>query len=221
MAESEKKIVSLDTQVELKAASIRDEEARVKHLLDTSEALKASLEEKTEEVTQLGKAYNALKAEHETFQQRFSSKQELLQTLQTGLADSANTSGGGYLGQLADAQAQVVQAQTEEEQLKRQASLVERELADAKGRWKKVEREASDGAKAVEKGKQDVEKLKKTLSGMNWSEEKEGQAAGALRAARDEVRALSEVCGLFHIIFFPKLILDGRNVMGSDNACLI
>lgn len=174
-------------------ASIRDEESRVKSLLDMAETLKASLAEKTDEVAQLDKAYKALKTEHEAFHQRFTSKQELLQTLQTGLADSANTSGGGYLGQLADAQARVVQAQTEEEQLKRQTVIVERELADAKGRWKKVEREASDGAKAVEKGKADVEKLKRTLSGMNWSEEKEAQAAGALRAARDEVRALTEV----------------------------
>ncbi|KIM19352.1 hypothetical protein M408DRAFT_245167, partial [Serendipita vermifera MAFF 305830] len=192
VAESEKKIVSLDTQIELKTASIRDEEARVKTLLDTAETLKTSVAEKTDEVAELDKAYKALKAEHEAFQQKYQSKQELLQTLQTGLADSANTSGGGYLGQLADAQARVVQAQTEEEQLKRQASIIEKELADARSRYKKVEREAGDGAKAVEKGKQDVEKLKRTLAGMHWSEEKETQAAGALRAARDEVRALTE-----------------------------
>jgi len=198
VAESEKKIVSLDTQVELKQASIRDEEARVATLQANLSTLQNSLEAKTLESTQLQNTYSTLKASHEAFQAKFASKQELLQTLQTGLADSANTSGGGYLGQLADANARVVQAQTEEEQLKRQCTLVERELTDARGRWKAVEREAGEGKARLERGKKEVEQLERRVKVMGWSEEKEKESSTALKAARDEMRALNEVRISFH-----------------------
>ncbi|KAG8828897.1 Structural maintenance of chromosomes protein 2, partial [Serendipita sp. 399] len=192
VAEAEKKIVSLDTQVELKQAFIRDEEARAQSLAAASEELEAGLGEKSREVEEIKTSYEKLKGQHESFQQRFNSKQELLQTLQTGLADAANTSGGGYLGQLADTKARIVQAQTEEEQIRRQLSIVEKDLAEAQARWKKVEKEASDGAKTIEKGKQAVEKLRRDLSGMKWSDEKDATFASSIKNAREEVRSLSE-----------------------------
>jgi structural maintenance of chromosome 2 len=199
VAECEKKIVSLDTQVELKQASIRDEESRIESLKQTAKELEAELEAKAKEVEDVNGAYARMKSQHEIAQQKFNSNQELLQTLQTGLADSANTSGGGYLGQLADAKARIVQAETEEEQIRRQVMLVEKELAEMQAKWKKVEKEASDGAKSVERGKQELEKLKVNFSKMNWSEEKDANSAATLRKARDEVRALTEVCGFIFI----------------------
>ncbi|KAG8855444.1 Structural maintenance of chromosomes protein 2 [Serendipita sp. 411] len=192
VAEAEKKIVSLDTQVELKQASIRDEEARAQSLATASEELEAGVEAKSKEVEEIKGIYEKQKNQHDGFQQRFNSKQELLQTLQTGLADAANTSGGGYLGQLADAKARIVQAQTEEEQVRRQVSIVEKDFGDAQVRWKKVEREASDGAKTIEKGKQAVEKLKRDLAGMKWNEEKDSAFTSSIKNAREEVRSLTE-----------------------------
>lgn len=192
VAEFEKKIVSLDTQVELKQASIRDEESRAANLKEAALELETGLAAKIEEVEEVNNKYNMMKTQHDTFQQKYQSNQELLQSLQTGLSDGANSSGGGYLGQLAETKARIVQAETEEEQIRRQAALVERELADAQGRWKKVEKEASDGAKTIEKGKQDVEKLKRSLAGMNWSDEKETNLASSLKKARDALKGLTE-----------------------------
>jgi structural maintenance of chromosome 2 len=183
----------LETQIELKQASIRDEENRAATLKAHREELKASLEGKTKEVEELNAAYAQIKAQHETYQQRFNSKQELLQTLQTGLADSANTSGGGYLGQLAEAKARVVQAQTEEEQAHRQTVIVEKELKETQEKWKKVEKEAGDGARTLEKKKQELEKMKRSLASMSWSDEKEAAFMSSLKHARDEVRSLTEV----------------------------
>ncbi|CCA72315.1 probable SMC2-chromosome segregation protein [Serendipita indica DSM 11827] len=192
VAEFEKKIVSLDTQVELKQASIRDEESRAANLKEAALELETGLAAKIEEVEEVNNKYNMMKTQHDTFQQKYQSNQELLQSLQTGLSDGANSSGGGYLGQLAETKARIVQAETEEEQIRRQAALVERELADAQGRWKKVEKEASDGAKTIEKGKQDLEKLKRSLAGMNWSDEKETNLASSLKKARDALKGLTE-----------------------------
>lgn len=196
VAESEKTIVSLDTQVELKQASIRDEENRAKSLEESARELKSGLEAKTKEVEDITAEHARLKTEHEGFQQRFNNKQELLQTLQTGLADSANTSGGGYLGQLADAKARLVQAETEEEQLKRQVTMVQKELNETRAKWKQVEKEASEGAKSIEKGKQEIAKLKRNLESIHWNDEKEAQFSASFKKAREDVRALTEVSGL-------------------------
>jgi structural maintenance of chromosome 2 len=165
----------------------------MKTLHDTFLLLQSSLEAKTAEVADSEKAYATLKSQHEAFHARFSSKQELLQTLQTGLADSANTSGGGYLGQLADAKARVVQGETMEEQARRNRGLVERELGDARGRWKKVEREAAEGRALLEGKKKEAEGLERKVKSMGWSEEMEVQSGEELRKARGEVRALTEV----------------------------
>lgn len=193
MAEAEKKIVILDTQIELKQGAIGDEERRIQTLRENVKDLKGQVQEKTKELEKLNGDYAKLKTTHDTFQQKLKSNQDLLQTLQTGLADSANTSGGGYLGQLADAKARIVQAETEDEQIRRQAALAEKDLADAQARWKRVEREAADGTKSVEKGKKELERLKAQVASMDWSEEKEAHAMNALRKAREEVRSLREV----------------------------
>lgn len=98
-----------------------------------------------------------------------------------------------------------MQAETEEEQIRRQIALGEKELVEAQAKWKRVEKEASDGAKIVEKGKQELEKLRAKFAKMNWSEEKEANSVAALRKARDEIRALTEVytlsCGTWSAFF--------------------
>ena len=123
------------------------------------------------------------------------SSEELLQTLLTGLTSSgAGTSGGGgYMGQLADAQGRLAQATTEEEQTRMRLGMSVKELKTLEARWKEVEREAGDGQRALEVKKADVARCRKKLADCGWNEEREKEDDMALRNAKEELRRHTEV----------------------------
>jgi structural maintenance of chromosome 2 len=60
--------------------------------------------------------YDAVKDKHTTMQTALASAEDLVQTLLTGLASTSaqSASGGGYIGQIVDARAQLAQAAAEE-----------------------------------------------------------------------------------------------------------
>jgi structural maintenance of chromosome 2 len=83
----------------------------------------------------------------------------------TGLTSSSdpNKSGGGYLGQIADAKARMTAASTEEQQSKNKLVMLGKDLTAAQARYQKVEREANDGTKQVEKGRKEIQELEAKL----------------------------------------------------------
>lgn len=101
--------------------------------------------------------------------------EELLQTLTTGLSstDSNDDSAGGYMGQLADAKAQVAAAGTEAEQAKVKIGLAEKEIKEKEPRAKKAEKEGQGLLNELAAKRSDVEKLSKRLQGSGWDEAKE------------------------------------------------
>jgi structural maintenance of chromosome 2 len=142
--------------------------------------------------------YNAVKEKHTATQNSLASSEDLLQTLLTGLAGtSAQASGGGYMGQIADARARLAQAAAEEEQIRVKLDMGRRELGELEKRWKAVEREASQGECDIKKMQVEVETLRKKADSTGWNEEKERGSVEALRNAKDnanrrtQVRALS------------------------------
>ena len=166
--------------------------------------LESSKEAKKIQVDELTAAYNTVKEEHTNTQASLTKAEELLQTLVTGLSTSKSI-GGGYMGQLADAQRQLTEAQAEEEQGKMKLSMAEKDLKALETRWKNVEREAGEGKKNVENMRRDVEALKTKLDATGWDEEKERNGEIALRTLRGEVRQLTEVGYCYMISFFHLL----------------
>lgn len=121
--------------------------------------------------------------------------EELLQTLVTGLSSNSSTSAsaGGYLGQVADSKARLAAAETEEEQARTRLGMIEKELKEKTAKWKAVEREAGDGKNSLERGRKEVESLKRKLVGTGWSVEREEQSALQLRDAKEAYRTANEV----------------------------
>jgi structural maintenance of chromosome 2 len=197
----ETKVVQLQTQYEIKQGGIVDEEARVHSLEIDAERLRTSLGEKETEVQQLTLSHTGAKHDHDLAQQKYQNTHDLHQTLMTGLSDP-NKSGGGYLGQIADAKARMAAASTEGQQSKNKLAMLEKYLTAAQARYQKVEREANDGTKQVEKGKKEIQELEIRLKKTGWSEQKEQSSADALRAARDRVRQLTQVCLL--LLLYPR-----------------
>ena len=183
----------------------------------TVRQLTASLAQNKQRAIELAAAHNAVKQKHAAAETALSNSEELLQTLITGLSssNSLNTTGGGYLGQLAEAKARVAAATTEEEQAKRKLQLSEKELVSLQAKWKKVEAEASDGTKQLDKLRKEIEGLQRKRVATGWSEEKEGSGVGGIREARDKVRGLTMVSGpsSFLCVFLTYFSAFYRNVM--------
>lgn len=144
------------------------------------------------------------KEKHTTLNTQLTASEELLQTLLTGLSTANASSAGGYLGQLADAKAALGIASTEEEQARMKMGMVDKELKEKAVKWKAVEKEIGDGTRSLEKGKKEVEALRKRLEQTGWDAEKDEAAALRARQAREDVRTLTEVSGCYTSLTGPN-----------------
>ena len=161
-----------------------------------------------------------VKNEHDELQQALIKSEELLQTLLTGVTSSSSgNTGGGYLGQIADARARLTQATTEEEQSTMKLGMSQSELKSLQTKWRDVERDAQDGQKKLDAISTEVQKLKKQVADSGWSEEAEHRGKQELDDARREYRNLMEVCGI--ALEFPccsSLPLLGKRKQETENT---
>lgn len=165
------------------------------------------LADKRIQVNELTASHAAVKEKHAELQTALNSSEELLQTLLTGLSSRKDgQTGGGYMGQLAEAKARLAQGTAEEEQSRVKLGMSERELKALQARWKEVEREAGEGRRQLDVMQAEVAKFRKKISESGWSAEKEQDIETALRNARAEVRHLTEVrIGL--VVMFSSFVL--------------
>lgn len=176
--------------------------------------MSTSLEAKHQTVLKLTETFEAVKSEHKATQDALTSKEELLQTLLTGLS-SNNTNGGGYMGQLAEAKAQLAHAEAEEEQIRVKLSIAEKQLKAAENKWKEVEKEAGDGKRNLDAIKREVDALRKRVDSCGWSAEREAQSEAALKEAKNIVMSLSGVCHIL-IGLYP---IRRRSIISSETRC--
>ena len=97
------------------------------------------------------------------------------------------------MGQLADAQARLAQATTEEEQTRMRLGMSVKELKTLEARWREVEREAGEGQHALEAKKAEVARCRKKVADCGWNEVREKEGDMALRNAKEELRRHTEV----------------------------
>lgn len=142
--------------------------------------------------------YTAVKEKHTATQNSLASSEDLFQTLLTGLAGTSaqSASGGGYMGQIADARARLAQAAAEEEQTRVKLDMSRRELGELEKRWKAVEREAGQGERDIKKMQVEVESLRKKADSTGWNEEKEHVSVEALRNAKNDANRCTQVRAL-------------------------
>ncbi|GJE94134.1 condensin complex subunit SMC2 [Phanerochaete sordida] len=193
VSELGKTLVKTKTQIDIKTSSIADEEGKVQALVDALAEAEQALKEKRKQVSEFELSHGAVKDKHATLQAALTNAEELLQTLLTGLS-SSNTgqSGGGYMGQLADARARQAQSSAEEEQSRVKLASAEKDLKALQARSKDLERESSEGKRNLAAMKTEVEKVRQKLERTGWSAQKEAEGEVTLRNARNEVRELTE-----------------------------
>ncbi|KAF4583816.1 Structural maintenance of chromosomes protein 2 [Pleurotus pulmonarius] len=193
VAELDKLLVKLKTNVDIQNGNVKDEEERISTLEGELKELENSLVEKQKEVESISAAFKVVDDEHKSRQAKLTSAEELLQSLLTGLSSSnRNGGGGGYMGQLADAKARIAQAAAEEEQCRVKLVMHEKELKALEARWKSMEKEAKDGEKQLEKKRREVEEVAAKLAACGWDADKENEGETNLRRIQGELRGLKD-----------------------------
>ncbi|KAJ7638237.1 condensin complex subunit SMC2 [Roridomyces roridus] len=193
VAELDKGLVKVRTQVDIKKGSITDEEERVENCRTELTQLEEALKEKSSQVEASNASFKTVKDKHNVLDEKLKSDEELLQSLLTGLSGNKdNTGGGGYMGQLATARQQAAQATAEEQQNRVKLGMSEGELKTLEARWKALEREAGDGKKKLEAMRAAVEGCRAKLAQCAWNEEKENATDGRFRELKGQVRTLED-----------------------------
>ncbi|KAF8803977.1 condensin complex subunit SMC2 [Phlegmacium glaucopus] len=188
-----KVVAKIRTQAEIKVATIKDEEDKIKTYEARLKELDISLIEKRKDVEKVATAHRKVKDEHTSLETKLGTDEELLQTLLTGLSSTgAKNKGGGYMGQLADAKARLAQGAAEEEQSKVKLTMSEKELVNLEARMKVFAKEAGDNLKKLEALKATVQACQAKVTNSGWSVEKDKQLDMQLREARETVKNLHD-----------------------------
>lgn len=167
-------LVRLATVLDLKKTTISEEEQRRK---DAQRAVKDSekqLKDKKAAYEKLQGQYDTAKAELDGQSSEVEQKEELLSTLQTGVASKEGQE-SGYQGQLQDARNRVSAAATEQQQAKLKISHLEKQIKEEEPRAKKAKEQNSGLLKDLDGLRTQAKKLEADLARSGYEPGKEEQ----------------------------------------------
>jgi structural maintenance of chromosome 2 len=165
-------------------------------LRDVRRQFKDGIDTKKGDLAKLEKTYKVVKDQHSAATAALTNNEDLLQSLQTGLAGQSATAaggGGGYMAQVANARSMHEHAIADEKQAKTRVEMSRKELVDKERRWREVEKDAQDGRAGVDRMGKDVQGLKEKVAKSGWSEHQERESEEALGRARQEARRQRDV----------------------------
>ncbi|KAH8196525.1 hypothetical protein TruAng_009321 [Truncatella angustata] len=160
-------LVRLATVMDLKNSSKTEEEERKSSVERNVAELEALLKEKTEAYEQIKTKYDTAKEEDLRQHQEAESKEELLQTLQTGVASKEGQE-SGYQGQLQDARNRAAAASTEQEQAKLKITHFEKRIKEEEPRAKKAKEQNASLLKDIEGLQAQSQKLESQLAKLGF-----------------------------------------------------
>ena len=160
-------MVRLATSMDLKKSSHAEEQERSKKAAASFQELEATLQSKTKVYEKLQKEYDVAKTDYDKQVKEVEQKEELLQTLQTGVA-SQEGQDSGYQGQLQDARNRASAATTEQEQAKLKISHLEKRVKEDEPRAKKAKDQNSGLLKDLEALRSQAKKLEAELGKLGF-----------------------------------------------------
>ncbi|KAI2789082.1 Structural maintenance of chromosomes protein 2 [Penicillium oxalicum] len=181
-------LVRLTTVFDLKNASAEEEKEKRTAIQKSVRELEKTLKEKKKIYDRLQAQYDAAKAQLDAQNVEVEQKEELLQTLQTGVASKEGQE-SGYQGQLQDARNRVSNAATVQEQAKLKISNFEKRIKEEEPRARKAKEQNSGLLKDLEEMKSQARQLESELTRLGFEPGKEEQIyqeqAGLQRDIRD------------------------------------
>ncbi|KAL4751702.1 hypothetical protein BDW72DRAFT_89155 [Aspergillus terricola var. indicus] len=184
-------LVRLTTVFDLKKASIVEEKEKGKELQKSVKDLETALKEKKKIYDKLQAEYDAAKAELDTQTAEVEQKEELLQTLQTGVASKEGQE-SGYQGQLQDARNRASNAATEQEQAKLKIAHLEKRIKEEEPRAKKAKEQNSGLLRELEGLKSQAKKLEYELSKLGFEPGREEKLYQEQSGLQKEIRELRQ-----------------------------
>ncbi|OIW32396.1 RecF/RecN/SMC N terminal domain-containing protein [Coniochaeta ligniaria NRRL 30616] len=160
-------LVRLATVMDLKKTSMAEEQERRLAGEKNVAELEAALKKSTTAYEKIKAKYDASKEDLEKMSQDAESKEELLQTLQTGVASKEGQE-NGYQGQLQDARNRATAAVTEQEQAKIKIAHLEKRIKEEEPRAKKAKEQNAGLLKDLEGLKSQAQKLEKELGKLGF-----------------------------------------------------
>jgi structural maintenance of chromosome 2 len=184
-------LVRLTTVFDLKNASVDEEKQKRKEFQKTVSDLEKVLKDKKKIYDKLQAQYDAAKAELDAQTAEVDQKEELLQTLQTGVASKEGQE-SGYQAQLQDARSRASTASTEQEQAKLKIAHLEKRIKEEEPRAKKAKEQNSGLLKELEGLKSQAKKLESELSRLGFEPGREEQLYQEQSGLQREIRELRQ-----------------------------
>ncbi|KAK5634562.1 hypothetical protein RRF57_010275 [Xylaria bambusicola] len=189
-------LVRLATVMDLKKSSKGEEEERKVSVQKNVAELEATLREKTKAYEKIKAKYDAAKDENEKQAQEAESKEELLQTLQTGVASKEGQE-SGYQGQLQDARNRVAAAATEQEQAKIKIAHLEKRIKEEEPRAKKAKEQNAGLLSELEGLRAQSQKLEAHLGKLGFEPGQEEEMYKKQSSLQQSIRGLRQEADSF------------------------
>lgn len=161
-------LVRLATVMDLKKSSLTEEQDRRIAGEKNVAELEAALKEKTKAYEKIKSKHDAAKEDLEKQSQEAESKEELLQTLQTGVTSKEGQE-NGYQAQLQDARNRASAAVTEQEQAKIKTAHLEKRIKEEEPRAKKAKEQNAGLLKELDGLKTQATKLEAEIAKLGFS----------------------------------------------------
>ncbi|KAG9784779.1 putative nuclear condensin complex subunit Smc2, partial [Aureobasidium melanogenum] len=184
-------LVRLTTVLDLKRSSMAEESENRANSQATVQELSKQLEQKSHLHKQLQERYDAANTELQKQTAEVEQKEELLQTLQTGVASKEGQE-GGYQGQLQDARNRLSAASTEQEQAKLRISHLEKRLKEDEPRAKKAEKENAGLLKSLDGLRSQAKELEAQLAKIGYEPGREEAMHKEQSQLQQRIRELKE-----------------------------
>ena len=184
-------LVRLSTVMDLKMSSIAEELEKKAAGEKTVAETEKALTEKTRALEKARATHDAAKEELSRMATEAESKEELLQTLQTGVA-SKDGQENGYQGQLQDARNRATAASTEQEQAKIKIAHLEKRIREEEPRAKKAKEQNASLLRELEGLRAQAQKLERTLAKMGFQPGQEEAMYKQEGELQQQIRSLTK-----------------------------
>jgi len=184
-------MVRLTTVNDLKKSGLGEEKDKQKKLQGSVKELEAQLVEKKKLHEKLQQRYDAAHADIAKQTEEVEKNEELLQTLQTGVASKEGQE-SGYQGQLQEAKNRASTAATEQEQAKLKISHLEKRIKEEQPKAEKAKKLNSDLLKDLEGLRSQAKKLEADLTKLGFEPGQEEDLYKEEAKLQQRIRELKE-----------------------------
>jgi structural maintenance of chromosome 2 len=184
-------LVRLATVLDLKKSSSVEEQEKRRAGEKTVKEAKTALDEKTHIHQGIRQKYDTAKEQMEKQNREAESKEELLQTLQTGVASKEGQE-NGYQGQLQDARNRATAATTEQEQAKIKIAHFEERIKEEEPRAKKAKEQNAGLLKELEGLRLQAQQLEKDMGKLGFQPGAEDERYQQESTLQQMIRTLTQ-----------------------------